>query len=177
MKNAKPNSKTLPTKPDRLDLQDLSLRIRSAIDKLGIEKREFAEAGGITAQTLSGYLAAVREPSFSVLCGWIRSFQLDGNWLLTGQGEMFSASTNQKPNDLPLDEISEKLTPEQRNMLTYKRLQTELGTSKERIADGIDAIVMGKRHGARKHSKESGFGEDVGFSERGGEGIGDEAGV
>jgi superfamily I DNA/RNA helicase len=52
-------------------------------------------------------------------------------------------------------------------MLTCKRLQTELWTSKERIADGIDAIVMGKRHGARKHSKKSGFGEDVGFSERG----------
>lgn len=29
-------------------------------------------------------------------------------------------------------------------MLTYKRLQTELGSKPERIADGIDAIIMGK---------------------------------
>jgi hypothetical protein len=70
----------------------------------------------------------------------------------------------------PEEEVSDKLTPEQRNMLTYKRLQTELGMDKQRIAEGIEAIVMGKHPGARKHSKESGFGEDVGFSERDGHG-------
>jgi len=90
---------------------------------------------------------------------------------------MFRGKTSGDPLPIPAEEISPNLSPGQREMLTYKRLQTELGTSKERIADGIDAIVMGKRHGARKHSKESAFGEDVGFSERDGDGVGDEAGV
>lgn len=91
---------------------------------------------------------------------------------MTGEGQMFTDENREKPDELPQEEISDKLTPEQRNMLTYKRLQTELGMDKQRIAEGIEAIVMGKRPGARKSAKEPGFDEGVGFSEK----DGDEAG-
>lgn len=78
---------------------------------------------------------------------------------------MLSGEIKQKAQSLPAEEISDKLTPEQRNMLTYKRLQTELGMDKQRIAEGIEAIVMGKRGDERKSDRESGFDESVGFSE------------
>lgn len=51
----------------------------------------------------------------------------------------------EKPSQaLPVEELDEKLTPAQREMLTYKRTMLELGASPERIIDGIEAIAMGK---------------------------------
>ena len=57
---------------------------------------------------------------------------------------MFHGESTQGQLSIPAEEISPNLSPAQREMLTYKRLQTELGTPKERIADGLDAIITGK---------------------------------
>ncbi|MHC1789013.1 helix-turn-helix domain-containing protein [Solidesulfovibrio sp.] len=151
---------------------NISDLLRELIHALQVKDAEFAQVCGIKKATLSSYINGKSAPGWQTLRNIVLSYDVNPAWLLTGEGLMFLDGSRDKPDELPQEEISDKLTPEQRNMLTYKRLQTELGTSKERIADGIDAIVMGKRHGARKHSKESGFGEDVGFSERGGDGVG-----
>lgn len=82
---------------------------------------------------------------------------------------MLSGEIKQKAQSLPAEEISDNLTPEQRNMLTYKRLQTELGMDNKRITEGIEAIVMGKHPGAKKSDKEPGVDEGVGFNERDGD--------
>lgn len=155
------------------DTDEFANRLRQLIQILKIKDTEFAQHGGVTKQTLSGYLTGKREPGRGTLANWVNVFHVNGTWLLTGAGAMFPDEENQKLEVLPQEEISEKLTPEQRNMLTYKRLQTELGMDKQRIAEGIEAIVMGKRPGAKKSDKEPGFDEGVGFSER----DGDEDGV
>ncbi|BAH75965.1 helix-turn-helix domain-containing protein [Solidesulfovibrio magneticus] len=151
------------------DKNDFAQRLRHLIQCLKIKDTEFAQQGGVTKQTLSGYLTGKREPGRSTLANWVNAFHVNGTWLLTGEGGMFSEDCNQKTNDFPQEEISDKLTCEQRNMLTYKRLQTELGMDKQRIAEGLEAIVMGKRPSSRKPAKEYGSGEDVGYSERGGD--------
>ena len=83
---------------------------------------------------------------------------------------MFRGEASEVQLPMPAEEVSPNLSPGQREMLTYKRLQTELGMDKQRIAEGIEAIVMGKRPDTKKSETKSGFGEGVGFSERGGDG-------
>jgi len=111
---------------------------------LKVEKKLFAQAGGVTAQSLSGYLAAIREPGATCLAGWVRAFHINGHWLLTGEGEMLGDQGQAETPAIPLEELNEKLTPAQREMLTYKRTMQELGAAPERIIDGIEAIAMGK---------------------------------
>jgi len=140
--------------------------LREIIHSLRLKDIEFAQQCGIKKATLSNYVNGKSFPDWQTLREIVRVFGINPSWLLTGEGEMFTCGSPQVSKNFPEEEVSERLTPEQRNMLTYKRLQTELGMDKQRIAEGIEAIVMGKRHGARKHAKEYGHGEDVGYSER-----------
>jgi transcriptional regulator with XRE-family HTH domain len=149
--------------------------LRELIHALRVKDTEFAQVCGIKKATLSSYTNGKSAPGWQTLRTIVLAYGVNPVWLLTGEGEMFSDLPDQKTNTFPQEEISDKLTTEQRNMLTYKRLQTELGMDKQRIAEGLEAIVMGNRPGSRKPAKEYGSGEDVGFSERGGDGVGEEA--
>jgi len=124
--------------------------LRELIHSLRLKDIEFAQRCGIKKATLSNYVNGKSLPDWSTLREIVQIFGINPVWLLTGEGEMFISGSCQVSQNLPLEEVSEKLTPEQRNMLTYKRLQTELGTSKDRIADGIEAIVMGKCGNAKR---------------------------
>jgi len=123
---------------------DFSKRLNELVQKLGIEKKDFARAGEIAPQTLTGYLDGTSQPKQEVLANWFRIYKVNLNWLLAGHGEMLLTEEKKQTRSFPKEELSQDLTPEQRNMLTYKRLQTELGTDTKQIAKGIDAIVMGK---------------------------------
>ncbi|MBN2140858.1 MAG: helix-turn-helix domain-containing protein [Desulfovibrionaceae bacterium] len=81
-------------------------RIRTVIETLKISDKEFAEQGGITRQTLSGYLNTDREPSRSTLAKWIRAYGINANWLLLGEGPMFR--TESKP-DQPTDPLAQRV--------------------------------------------------------------------
>lgn len=144
MKNANRSAPSTAEKKRKPSLSGFTERLQILIDELQIEKKDFAKAGDITAQTLSGYLAGIREPSASVLANWIRTFNININWLLVDDGEMFKGQRQVVHPSLPPEELNEKLTPAQREMLTYKRTMQELGASPERIIDGIEAIAMGK---------------------------------
>lgn len=63
-------------------------RLRDAIKALNLTDKAFAQAGGITRQTLSGYLNTDREPTRDTLANWVREYKLNAHWLLTGEEEM-----------------------------------------------------------------------------------------
>jgi transcriptional regulator with XRE-family HTH domain len=63
-------------------------RLRDAIKALNLTDKAFAKAGGITRQTLSGYLNTDREPTRDTLANWVREYKLNAHWLLTGEEEM-----------------------------------------------------------------------------------------
>ncbi|EFL53127.1 transcriptional regulator, XRE family [Solidesulfovibrio fructosivorans JJ]] len=126
------------------DTIEFASRLRELIQALKIKDVEFALSGGVTKQTLSGYLTGKREPGRSTLANWVNAFHVNGTWLLTGEGEMLGDQGKTETPAIPLEELSEKLTPAQREMLTYKRTMQELGAVPERIIDGIEAIAMGK---------------------------------
>ncbi len=62
-------------------------RLRTVIDSLNVPDKVFAEAGGITPPTLSGYLNTHREPTRETLTKWVQAYGIDAHWLLTGEGE------------------------------------------------------------------------------------------
>ena len=78
------------------------------------------------------------------MSNWVRDFRVNANWLLTGEGEMLLNAQSTPLDNVPAEEISATLSPIQREMYAYKRLQTEHGMPKARIAEGIEALVRGK---------------------------------
>lgn len=120
-----------------------SALLRELIHALRLKDIEFAKKAGIKKATLSNYVNGKSFPDWIVLRNIVLSFNVDPHWLLTGEGEMFPSPTPApEPASIPPEELSDRLTPEQRNMLTYMRLQTELGMPRERIAKGVEAIVL-----------------------------------
>jgi transcriptional regulator with XRE-family HTH domain len=75
--------------------QATQIRLRDSIRALGLTDKAFAEAGGITRQTLAGYLNTDREPSRDTLAAWVKAYNLNAHWLLTGEGEMLADHQNQ----------------------------------------------------------------------------------
>ena len=76
-------------------------RLREAITKLNVPDKAFADAGGVTRQTLAGYLNSDREPTRDTLANWVKAYKLNAHWLLTGEGEMLLAD-HQVPLTHPL---------------------------------------------------------------------------
>lgn len=106
----------------------------------------FAQEIGQKHNTFIGYLKPEGQEKLRILTIYSildRFPEINPAWLLTGDGEMLGSGIPPS-STLPADELNEKLTPAQREMLTYKRTLQELGASPERIIDGIEAIAMGK---------------------------------
>jgi len=72
-----------------------------------------------------------------------RKCKFSTRWLLLLEGDPFDDTKCEK-SPIPKEEFDEHLSQAQREMLTYKRIQTELGMPNEKIAAGIEAIAMGK---------------------------------
>ena len=125
------------------------MRLRKFVKDIGIEQKQLAVSGRVSSATVSAYLAGNSQPAADIISNWVRDFRINANWLLTGEGEMVLDSRNAPMATIPAEEISATLTPTQREMYAYKRLQTELGMPKARIAEGIEAIVRGKPPSSR----------------------------
>ncbi|MBI5520196.1 MAG: hypothetical protein HY916_09065 [Desulfovibrio sp.] len=82
----------MPNFADRLNATILALKVR---------KGDFAEAGGVNGATLGGYLNDGRLPNQRTLANWVKKYNLNAHWLLTGEGEMFLAD-HQVPLTHPL---------------------------------------------------------------------------
>jgi len=119
-------------------------RLGSVLKVLAISQKKLAESGDVSPSTISAYLSGQSQPAADVLSNWVRDFAVNANWLLTGEGETLLGGSSQAPAQAPHDESSSNFSPAQREMLTYKRIQTELGMPKTRIAEGIETIIRGR---------------------------------
>jgi transcriptional regulator with XRE-family HTH domain len=68
---------------------DWSVRIRKARDNKNISQRELSKRLEMYQATLVNYELGKREPKIGYLMGLIRETGVDGDWLLTGKGDMF----------------------------------------------------------------------------------------
>lgn len=67
----------------------MKTRIKSIRKALKLTQTEFGERIGLKGNTITGYENGLRTPSESVVLSICREFNVDINWLRTGEGEMF----------------------------------------------------------------------------------------
>jgi len=85
------------------DIKDVTVRsfhyrLEEVIVELGVSKKDFAKAGGVTPQALSGYLKGRRKPDYETIAKWAREYNLNTNYLLLYRGTVFrSEADNRNP--------------------------------------------------------------------------------
>lgn len=105
----------------------------------------FAAAIGQKPNTFLDYLKpdGQHKIKISMIYDILEKFpEVNPKWLLLGEGDMVGA--NEASAIIPPEELNEKLTPEQRNMMTSQRIMKENGASPERIVAVVEAIILGK---------------------------------
>lgn len=65
-------------------------RIKELRKSLGLTQLEFGEQVGVKANTIGNYEIGLRTPSDAVIRAICREFNVNENWLRTGEGEMFN---------------------------------------------------------------------------------------
>ena len=88
----------------------ISNRLREVMEYKGLNIKAFAELLDVPYRTLQNYLLNEREPSAEVLIKISGVLNVDLNWLMRGEGEMFRSSTNK-------NELSEK----EKQLISYYR--------------------------------------------------------
>lgn len=70
-------------------MADLNDRISDVIEALGIKKVAFAEKLNVSQAFVSQLCAGVKQPSDRTILDICREFNVNEQWLRTGEGEMF----------------------------------------------------------------------------------------
>ncbi len=74
-------------------MSDLSNRISQVIDTLGLKKTVFAEKLNVSQAFVSQMCSGVKQPSDRTIADICRTFDVNEEWLRTGEGEMFVQKT------------------------------------------------------------------------------------
>ena len=80
-------------------------RIKNIRKHFGLTQSEFGQKIGVKGNTITGYESGVRSPSDAVIISICREFNVDENWLRTGNGNMFRQDS-QSVLDRMTDEYS-----------------------------------------------------------------------
>ena len=97
-----------------MSVEGFKERLQEVIHQLRIEDQDFAKAGGISKATLSGYFGSERQPKQETIANWIVKYNIDANWLMLGEGDMFRG--NETVLNLSLPNITKKLMDVEKSM-------------------------------------------------------------
>ncbi|KAA5522836.1 helix-turn-helix domain-containing protein [Haemophilus seminalis] len=93
----------------------ISERLKQVIESKNLNIKEFSELSGIPYRSVQNYLCNGREPNVEALTKLKEMMNININWLLTGEGEMFQG--------LPSDELAEK---EQALINHYRQMSSDV---------------------------------------------------
>lgn len=74
--------------------------IKKLRKELRLTAQALADNVGIALQTVQNYELGKREPSFAFMYYLLTVYNVNINWLMTGQGQMFNAAQNEPPEDI-----------------------------------------------------------------------------
>lgn len=94
-------------------------RLREVMEYKSLNIKAFAELLNVPYRTLQNYLLNERDPSTEVLIKISDVLNVDLNWLMLGEGDMFRRSTNE-------NELSEK---EKQLISYYRRMSSDMQTA------------------------------------------------
>lgn len=114
----------------------LGERIKKVRRELDLTQQKFAAQIGTTQNALTGYETGRRKPSSAVINNLCKTFNINENWLRTGEGEMFIPS----PNGV-LDELAQKYGLSDRGKMIVARFLDLKPDIQEAVADYIENLA------------------------------------
>ncbi|MCR4895558.1 MAG: helix-turn-helix domain-containing protein [Lachnospiraceae bacterium] len=91
-------------------------RIKELRKALHLTQQEFADRLGIPRNNIAGYETGKRSPSEAVLALICRVFQVQEDWIKSGNGEMFD-----RKDVSPLETIAKKYNLSQKDLVLIER--------------------------------------------------------
>jgi transcriptional regulator with XRE-family HTH domain len=125
---------------------DWAQRITEARGKKGLSQRELVNKLGTYQTTIVNYEVGKIEPRIGYLMGLIRETGVDGDWLLTGKGDMFGESKKQITKEQAIkalfgdkaDEVVSYLLDAIKNPFLRAVMYTRVSEYKEQHKDLFD---------------------------------------
>jgi transcriptional regulator with XRE-family HTH domain len=68
--------------------------------ELRLSAQKLADATEVSLITMQNYELGKREPKYSFLYKLLTVYNVNINWLMTGEGEMFNATQSEPPEDI-----------------------------------------------------------------------------
>lgn len=115
----------------------LGERIKKARKALDLTQQRFAEQIGTTQNTIANYEIGHRSPSAAALNNICKTFNVNEEWLRTGEGEMFVKRSRNDELSAFMTELLSEEAPDFR-----RRLVTALSRLKPEQWDALEAIVL-----------------------------------
>ena len=114
-------------------------RIRLLRKELGLIQSDFGNKIGVKQGTVAGYESGARTPLDAVVSSICREFDVNEEWLRTGEGEMFEQMTEQQKllkytGMLLKDKDSAIVNAIQSFIVTYEQLDDTSKATLEKIA-------------------------------------------
>ena len=114
-------------------------RIRLLRKELGLNQSDFGKKIGVKQGTVAGYESGARTPLDAVVSSICREFDVNEEWLRTGEGEMFEQMTEQQKllkytGMLLKDKDSAIVNAIQSFIITYEQLDDTSKATLEKIA-------------------------------------------
>lgn len=93
------------------------LRIRELRKVLEMTQNDFAIRIGLTQNTITKYETGLRSPSNQIVISICREFNVNEDWLRTGNGDMFNPMSEDEELDLYIGRISGSEDKFKKNLL------------------------------------------------------------
>lgn len=93
------------------------LRIRELRKSLEMTQSDFATRIGLTQNTITKYETGLRSPSNQIVVSICREFNVNEDWLRTGNGDMFNPMSEDEELDLYIGRISGSEDKFKKNLL------------------------------------------------------------
>lgn len=113
------------------------LRIRELRKTLEMTQNDFAIRIGLTQNTITKYETGLRSPSNQIVISICREFNVNEDWLRTGNGDMFNPMSEDEELDLYIGRISGSEDKFKKNLLKAlcKLTEDEWNVLKKIIAE------------------------------------------
>lgn len=113
------------------------LRIRELRKTLEMTQNDFAIRIGLTQNTITKYETGLRSPSNQIVISICREFNVNEDWLRTGNGDMFNPMSEDEELDLYIGRISGNEDKFKKNLLKAlcKLTEDEWNVLKKIIAE------------------------------------------
>lgn len=117
----------------------MNTRIKNLRKQLGLTQSEFGEKIGLKGNTITNYENNIRTPSDAVIYSICREFNVNEQWLRSGEGDMFLRLSR---NDEIAAYVARVMKDEnayyqQKMLLFFSRLSPEMLRKLEEVAEDI----------------------------------------